>query len=250
MLKHRVSIFVFPVLLFLCWYLHNVWAAGLVLVIWILITTIGSFHMRWNYHVVAKHSNKTSEHIAITFDDGPSEFTEKVLDLLSETPHKVTFFLIGNKVDGYPELVRRMLMDGHAVGNHTFTHGKNTGFLNKTDLKEEILKTDFKLKEIIGKRPRFYRPPFGVTNPTLSKVIKETGHIVMGWSIRSLDTKIQNPELIKNRILKKLKAGDGVLLHDTLPQTLEMLPGLLEVLKERGLQSVTLEELHNEMAYR
>jgi peptidoglycan/xylan/chitin deacetylase (PgdA/CDA1 family) len=250
MLKYRVSIFVFPILIILCLYFLNIWAAGIVLVVWIIITTIGSFHMRWNYHLVAKHSNKASGYIALTFDDGPSEWTEKVLDLLSETPHKATFFLIGNKVEGHAGLVRRMLEDGHAVGNHTFTHGKNTGFLNKDDLQQEIVRCDSIIKEVIGKRPLFYRPPFGVTNPTLSKVIKETGHTVMGWSIRSLDTKIQNPELIKQRILRKLKAGDVILLHDTLSQTLEMLPGLLEALEEKGLQSVTLEELHHEMAYR
>jgi len=98
------------------------WSFILLGLTWFLITLCGSFFIRWNYHLTSLHSNKndSKNQIAITFDDGPhSEFTPKVLDLLKKHNAKATFFCIGQQVEKYPEIIRRILTEGHVIGNHT-----------------------------------------------------------------------------------------------------------------------------------
>src|SRR5690606_30010811 len=110
-----------------------VWLYVLFVFIWLLITAIGSFQIKWNYHLKSlNHNYKTSKnYISITFDDGPNpNFTPKVLKLLKEYNAKATFFLIGNKAEAQPEIVRQIINEGHTVGSHSFSHSKNFGFFS------------------------------------------------------------------------------------------------------------------------
>jgi len=217
--------------------------------VWLALAAAGSFSVRWNYHLQARHENPVSEHIALTFDDGPTPYTAEVLDLLKEHGQKATFFLIGRQVEKYPELVKRMLAEGHTVGNHTYSHARNTGFMNARQMEEEIRAADRAIRAVISRKVKFYRPPYGVTNPSVKKAVQYTGHTVMGWSIRSLDTVIRQEEKILDRILRRLKSGRVILLHDTSERSVNVLRELLDKLGEKALQSVPLDELFTIEAY-
>lgn len=248
MLTHRVNTALFLmavgvwIILRYFYPLNWIFLTGIFL-LWGILTVIGSFHIRWNYHLSALHRSSSSENIALTFDDGPTEYTGEILDLLSEYNQKASFFLIGNRVQKYPDIVRRIVAEGHSLGNHTQSHSPYTGFLNVRQMESEIRAADQNLKEVTGKPVNLYRPPYGVTNPSIRKAVRATGHTVMGWSVRSLDTLIRSETRILRRILRRIKPGGVVLLHDTSAKTVRVCRMLLPELQRRSLRSVTLHEL-------
>jgi peptidoglycan/xylan/chitin deacetylase (PgdA/CDA1 family) len=130
--------------------------------------------------------------VALTFDDGPTEFTPKFLDLLKENNVKATFFCIGKQIEKYPETFQRIIAEGHTIGNHTLSHCNNTGFLSTSKMVEEIEKCDEVMLKIGSLKTNLYRPPFGVTNPNIAKAIKKTHKKSIGWNVRSLDTIIED----------------------------------------------------------
>lgn len=228
------------------------WLYVLFVFIWFLITAIGSFQIKLNYHLQSlNHNYKTSEnHISITFDDGPNlEFTPKVLSLLKKHNAKATFFLIGKNAEKHPEIVRQILEEGHTIGNHSYSHSKNFGFFSSEKVIAELNKTNSVLKEIIGKELKLFRPPFGVTNPNIKNGLKNTGHYSIGWSKRSFDTTNISEEKIIKRITSNLKKGDIILLHDSSTKTVAVLEQLLLTLQSHKLQSVPVDRLLEIEAY-
>ncbi len=250
---NALALAIFSILL-LAGYFGNVpvWLYILFVIIWITITAIGTFHMRWNYHLQSfSHNYKTSENaVAITFDDGPNpEFTTNVLSLLQKYDSKATFFLIGKNAEKHPELVRQILDEGHTMGNHSYSHSKNFGFFSAEKIASELKMTNSLLKEITGKEPKFFRPPFGVTNPNIKNALKKTGLHSIGWSKRSLDTTNISEERIFVRITQNLKKGDIILLHDSSHKTVAVLERLLLFLQSHKMQSVTADRLLEIEAY-
>lgn len=227
------------------------WILGIIFLIWLTFTIIGSFRIQWNYHLKALHQNKDIQDniIALTFDDGPSPFTDEVLNLLKKYDQKATFFCIGREVEKYPEIAKRIIEEGHTIGNHTYSHSEKTGWMSVKEMRKEIKDADLVIQNTIGKTPKFYRPPFGVTNPSIEKSVKETRHQVIGWSIRSLDTVIQNENQIFNRIVSDLTPGKVVLLHDTSRKTVSVLEELLKELKRKSYSSVSIDTLFKLRAY-
>lgn len=224
----------------------------LVIILWLILTTIGSLHIRWNYHLMSLIANyKVADNqVAITFDDGPHpDFTPKVLELLREHNVKASFFCIGKNIEKYPELFKQIVNDGHTIGNHTYSHSNGTGFMKTSDLIVELQKTNAIIKKISGLDVKFFRPPFGVTNPRLKRALKNVDLQSIAWSIRSLDTTSKPKELILNSISKRLTKGDVVLLHDTSNKSVEILEQLLLFLKQNKMKSVTVATLFNIKAY-
>ncbi|HET8804455.1 MAG TPA: polysaccharide deacetylase family protein [Aequorivita sp.] len=229
-----------------------VWLYVLFVFIWVLITAIGSFQIKMNYHFQSlNHNFKTSEnHISITFDDGPNpDFTPKVLSLLKENNAKATFFLIGKNAERHPEIVRQIIEDGHTIGNHSYSHSRNFGFFSSEKVAAELNQSNAILKKITGNEIKMFRPPFGVTNPNIKKALKNTGHFSIGWSKRSLDTTNLSEEKILKRIISNLKRGDIILLHDTNAKTVAVLEQLLLTLQPHKLQSVPVDRLLEIEAY-
>lgn len=229
-----------------------VWLYVAFVFIWILITAIGSFQIRLNYHLQSLNYNfKISEnHISITFDDGPNtEFTPKVLSLLKKYNAKATFFLIGKNAEKHPEIVRQIIEEGHTIGNHSYSHSKNFGFFSSEKVAAELNETNSILKEKTGKEIKMFRPPFGVTNPNIKKALKRTGHISIGWSKRSFDTTGLSEEKILKRITSNLKKGDIILLHDSSAKSIAVLEQLLLTLPSHKLQSVPVDRLLEIEAY-
>jgi len=225
---------------------------GLLFLSWFCITTIGSFNILWNYHLTAYNSNSTlsGKKVAITFDDGPNEvITPKILALLKKFNVKATFFCIGKNIEANPIIFKQIIEEGHSIGNHSYTHSNNFGFFSKSVVIDEIIKTNKLSQSLIGKEMKLFRPPFGVTNPSITKALKQTKHHVIGWNVRSLDTVIKDENKIFNRITKQLKAGDVILLHDTNEKSVNVLEQLLLFLQENEFEICTVDKLFELDAY-
>ncbi|MEI8571680.1 polysaccharide deacetylase family protein [Methylomonas sp. LW13] len=189
--------------------------------------------------------------IAITIDDGPDpEITPAVLDLLDRFGAKATFFCIADKAQRYPDLCRDIVKRGHAVENHSMHHQYHLPFLLLNGWMAELNAAQDTLTEVTGIRPRFFRPPVGLRNPLLDPVLSRLGLQLASWTKRGFDTIEGNPQVVLAKLLKDLKAGDILLLHDSnvartsnnQPVILEVLPPLLEAIAVANLQPVTLSE--------
>lgn len=224
------------------------WAYFLVALVWLTITALGSFLIQWDYHLTSLHSNKSIKEnwVSITFDDGPnSEFTPRVLEILQKNGAKATFFCVGERMEKHPEVVKKILAEGHTLGNHTYSHSKSFGFFGTSKVTEELQKTKNLIFTLTNRETALYRPAFGVTNPSIEKAIKKLGLKSIGWSVRSLDTTARTENTVLSRITKKVSKGDIILLHDTSEKTIRVLERLLVFLREKNLQSVTVERLLN-----
>lgn len=194
-------------------------------------------------------SDTRDKKIAITFDDGPdSEITPKVLEILDEFAVKATFFCIGNQIEKNKELLKLVNSKGHFIGNHSYSHEFWFDLYPANKMQEDIEKTNGLIFETIGKKTKLFRPPYGVTNPSLKKAIKDLGFNTIGWSIRSLDTVSKTEKTIK-RIKKKLSLGDIILFHDNREQIVPILKEFLTYAKTEGYKIVPLDELLNIQAY-
>lgn len=215
------------------------------IIIWLIFVSIASSKIQWNFFLTAIHSGKTSEpKIALTFDDGPHPvYTPQVLDFLKQNKIKASFFCIGKNVKDFPHLVKRILDEGHTIGNHSFTHSKTIDFKNKKSWIEEIEKTDLEIEKIGGMKPQFFRPPYGVTTPHLASALKRTQHLVIGWNVRSFDTSSKNPSKTVRKICKKIRPGSIVLLHDRHENILPILEQLLPKIRDKNFTFVTVNEL-------
>lgn len=221
------------------------------IIIWLGINAIGSARISSNYHVKAYCSNpsETQKKIALTFDDGPSEFTLEVLALLKNYNAKAAFFCIGKNIEKYPEIVKKIIEDGHLVGNHSYSHSNFFDFYNADKITDELRKTDQLLEKFTSKKINFFRPPYGVTTPSIRRALKITGHKVIGWNIRSLDGGIKDQNLIFNRIIKRVSPGGIVLLHDIGLHSVLVLEQFLQFLQQNNYKVVSVEELLNLKAY-
>jgi len=229
----------------------NIWCFFAIILIWLGINAFGSARISSNYHVKAFCNNpsETQKKIALTFDDGPSEFTLEVLSLLKKYNAKATFFCIGKNIKKHPEIIKQIIEEGHLVGNHSYSHSKFFDFYNAKQIQEEIQKTDALLEKYTSKKINFFRPPYGVTTPSIGRALKITGHKVIGWNIRSLDGGTKNKELILNRIIKRVSPGGIVLLHDTASHSVLVLEQFLQFLKQNNYEVISIEELLNLKAY-
>ena len=225
-----------------------VWVAAALAIAFAAIS-IGAFRIDLNLFIKAKNKFHKKNTVALTFDDGPLPgHTDKLLDLLRQQNVKATFFFIGQRVDQNPELVARVLKEGHIIGGHSYWHKWNFGFQRASKVAEEISLTSEKIKSIIGFAPRFFRPPFGVTNPSIAKAVSKANVVTIGWSVRSLDTITKSENTLMNRI-RKTNGGDIILFHDYCDVTLKILPRFIAELKERGIKFETLDKFLDEKAY-
>ena len=203
-----------------------------------------------NYFV--KSINKgVKKGIAITFDDGPDpKITPQILDILAHEKVKATFFVIGHKIKGQDALLQRIYKEGHIIGNHSFAHNKRLTILSSNNLKKDISNCSAVIEKVIHQKIFFFRPPFGVTNPRYSRALKHLNIKSIGWSARSFDTIASDKAALYKKIIKKIKKGSIVLLHDTQKITLDILPDLMQFCKNNGINIVSLPELIEEKAYK
>lgn len=218
---------------------------------YILIATLGSCILSMQFFIQAKcKGDVPSGSIAITFDDGPlPTHTKEILRILDEHQVKAAFFCIGHRVAKHPDILREVNERGHLIGNHSYWHGKTFDLQSASVIERELKDTDEMITQTIGHTPRLFRPPYGVTNPMVANAIRRRKQVVVGWSVRSFDTMIRNPEKLFSRVTNSLKGGDIILFHDYSANTLQVLPSFLEHVKKLGLKVVRVDELLKEKAY-
>jgi peptidoglycan/xylan/chitin deacetylase (PgdA/CDA1 family) len=176
---------------------------------------------------------KTSEKtLALTFDDGPNSYTEKILSVLEHEKVQVTFFFTGKNADKHPEIVRKVIQSGHSIGIHTQNHLLGFPFSGLKKVKKEMSDSLITIEKITGQKINLFRPPFGVINPVIAKSVKDLKLTTIGWTIRSLDTKINGDRLLR-RISDRLSPGAIILLHD-IPVTSEILQDLILEIRKKG----------------
>jgi peptidoglycan/xylan/chitin deacetylase (PgdA/CDA1 family) len=206
---------------------------------------------QFHFRVICKGKPNIKKQIALTFDDGVDPVqTPIILDTLKKYGIKATFFLIGKKLEGNEILVRRIFNEGHIIGNHSWSHSYWFDFYNSGRMCRELLKTDEMIENITGKKPRFFRPPYGVTNPMLKRALQTSGHLAIGWSIRSFDTqdKRSASEII-NRVSSRMQSADIILFHDTSKEILNVIEEIINYGTENGFIFTGIDELIDEKAY-
>lgn len=175
----------------------------------------------------------SSETLFLTFDDGPTEgLTNWILDVLKEKGVKATFFCVGANAEKYPELMSRMVNEGHAIGNHTMKHENG----NKTS-KEDYLTSIQEASKFIDSK--LFRPPYGrLPVPYVSSIKKNYEIIMWTWLSYDFDETVSVEEILE-KSKKQIKAGDILVLHDNLKieeKAKTLLPSFLDDLIERGYQ--------------
>jgi peptidoglycan/xylan/chitin deacetylase (PgdA/CDA1 family) len=256
MLKHKITavffISILILLAFLSLYLSiEIKYFIMVACLWFLVVLVGSSFISLNYHIKAYCNNplETENKIAITFDDGPHEMTVLVLDVLKKYNAKATFFCIGKNIETHPEIFKKIIEGGHLIGNHSYSHADFFDFYRKKQLIDEIEKTDALITSFSGKKTALFRPPYGVTNPSIRRALAVTKHKTIGWNIRSLDGIIKSEKIIFNRIISRVSPGGIVLLHDTSISSVNVLEQVLQFLQNNNYTVVSLEQLLNIEAY-
>ncbi|WP_082423300.1 polysaccharide deacetylase family protein [Paenibacillus dakarensis] len=190
----------------------------------------------------------TNKVIALTFDDGPDDTsTANILDLLKQYDAKATFFVVGNRVERYPEIVKRELAEGHEIGNHSFSH-PSFERINSQKMMTELAKTQEAILHATGHNTELFRPPGGSYNEAIVQHCRKSGLLMILWSWHqdTLDWRKPGVERIVNKVLKNAHNGDIVLMHDFVAdstQTYDALKIILPELKKRGYSFVTISDL-------
>lgn len=177
--------------------------------------------------------------VALTFDDGPSEYTMSLLDGLRERGVKATFFLQGQCIEGREGIIRQMQEDGHLIGNHTFHHVQLTK-LSDEQAKQEVVSTSNAIFKITGIYTAFIRPPFGEWKKGLDYNVTM---IPVLWTLDSRDWYTQNTPVIVNEVMKQVDDGDIILMHDCFQTSVESALQIVDRLKEQGYEFVTVDEM-------
>lgn len=182
--------------------------------------------------------------IALTYDDGPHPTnTPRLLDILRSRQVRATFYVTGENSRKYPEILRRMVREGHEIGNHTITHSRLTK-LSQSQIRHEIVGTTQAIKSATGMLPRSFRPPYGATNDQLKGWIKaEFGMPSILWSVDPEDWKKPGVGVVTSRLVNGAQRGGILLLHDIHSASVDATPATVDQLKSRGYQFVTISQL-------
>lgn len=225
--------------------------AALPLATFVVFCLFAPFFPRSGFFLpVISRGGTAGKAVALTFDDGPDpDVLFPLLDLLQRYETPATFFVVGRKAEGNPELVREILLRGHAIGNHSYCHDPFLMLRSGARLAEEIDRTQRLLADF-GIRPLVFRPPVGITNPRLPKALRASRLDCVTFSCRACDFGNRRIAGLAGRILKKIHPGAIVLLHDVSPPDREMIPVWLQQaerlilgLKHKGYAIVSLSQL-------
>lgn len=179
--------------------------------------------------------------VALTFDDGPHpQHTPRVLDILREKGVRATFFLIGGHVERHPDLARRIVAEGHAVGMHTYSHyGHDRLTLER--MKQDMAKTSAAFKAVLGSAPDIFRPPYGRLSWAELRYCMGCGIRTVMWDSNPQDYRKDGEDALRTRInALDLRGGNIILLHDDMPATVKTLPDVVNKVREAGLGFTTI----------
>lgn len=179
--------------------------------------------------------------LALTFDDGPSEYTERLLDILNNKNVKATFFVLGSRASAFPNLISREIADGHEVESHTFAH-KDLTTISRGEIENEISSAEQTICNAENKQGciKYVRPPYGAVNGVVRSIAKVP---LIGWSVDSDDWRSRDAGQVKEKVLGTAFDGAIVLMHDIYDSTITGVEWMLDDLREQGYTFVTIDEL-------
>jgi peptidoglycan-N-acetylglucosamine deacetylase len=184
--------------------------------------------------------------VALTFDDGPdNNYTLQILDILKKENVKATFFIVGDRAKAHPDIVKRIVNEGHAIGNHSWDH-PDFPKISSEQVTEEVTKTQDELDSIVGFRPSLFRPPYGSLNDSDIQNITGMGLNIIDWSVDTRDWAGTPTPKIMEYVRKELKPGGIILEHcagGNLSNTVSALKQIIPLLKKEGYNFVTVPTL-------
>ncbi len=184
----------------------------------------------------------TKPMVALTFDDGPSASTARIINSLEANGGRATFFMVGNRIEKYPSAVKRMVETGSEPASHTWAHTTLTK-MSYGDMSASLDQVDNAVMSIAGVKTKLVRPPGGTLNDGAKANLAKKGVPSILWSIDTLDWKTKNPQSTIDAVLNNVKDGDIILMHDLYSQTADAAEVIIPELTKRGYQLVTVSEL-------
>ena len=201
---------------------------------------IGAFSQRSVPAMGSAIQEAGGKKIALTFDDGPHPYyTQQLLKGLKERNVKATFFITGQNVKAYPEIVKEIYAEGHLIGNHTYSHIQLTS-KNEESFKQEIVRTNEAIKEVTGQDTIYVRPPYGSWNKEFEK---ELNMFPVLWTVDPLDWCSSDASRIVRSGCSKAKENDIILMHDQYKTTVTAALKIVDELTQKGYEFVTVDEL-------
>lgn len=188
------------------------------------------------------HIDPDKPMVALTFDDGPSAHTQRLLDIFRQHGGKGTFFVLGNTLDNRRDTLKRMVAEGHEIGNHSWSHRQFTN-IGIDEVKDQIMMTRAKIYDITGVDCTIVRPPYGACNDEIRALGKEIGVSYINWSVDTLDWKTKNADAVYKEIMKDAADGHIILCHDLHKTTVDAMEKVIPALIKEGYQLVTVSEL-------
>ncbi len=256
MLKYQkiiaFSALMLVILLIVDYYVNiSIWIYIGIIIATIALLAYGSASVGSGFYCRVICSADTNEKIiALTFDDGPHKIlTPLILDILAGNNIKAAFFCVGDNVKAYPDVVRRIDREGHIIGNHSGTHHFFFDLFSRERMIKELEENDEIIGNLIKRKVRLFRPPYGVTNPALASVAAIKGYSVIGWSLKSKDTVIKSEDALLQRLEKKLKNGDVILFHDTMEITTRILDKFIQCARGQNYRFERIDNLLKIKAY-
>lgn len=180
--------------------------------------------------------------VAITYDDGPGAETNRLLDKLKAKNAHASFMVIAPSAEQHPELLKRMKAEGHTIGNHTKSH-RQLNTLPYDQVSQEIDAGNAAIKKATDQSTRWVRPPYGATNPTVDQVTRDKGVSQALWDVDTVDWKDRNSEHVCSSAVQGARAGSIVLMHDIHPTTVDAADCVIDGLRAKGLEPVSLDRL-------
>ena len=180
--------------------------------------------------------------VAITYDDGPGAETNRLLDKLKAKNAHASFMVIAPSAEQHPELLKRMKAEGHTIGNHTKSH-RQLNTLSYEQVSQEIDAGNAAIKKATGQGTRWVRPPYGATNATVDQVTRDKGVSQALWDVDTVDWKDRNSEHVCSSAVQGARAGSIVLMHDIHPTTVDAADCVIDGLRAKGLEPVSLDRL-------
>lgn len=177
--------------------------------------------------------------VALTFDDGPGEHTDRLLEMLADYDAHATFYVLGSLVEEYPDVLERMHTQGHELGNHTWKHDDLAGMSAK-EIREDIERTNDSVSQIIGVEPSTIRPPYGSSNDTVHETVDQP---LILWDVDTMDWQNRDSEAVAEHAIDNTAPGSVLLFHDIHGSTVDAIPDVLEELHNSGYHFVTVADL-------
>ena len=180
--------------------------------------------------------------VSLTFDDGPSRYTDRILDLLEEHGGQATFFVLGYRVENHRDTVQRAWELGNEIASHSWSHAR-LAQLSPEAIIQDLQSTSDAIRSVTGYSPPIMRPPFGQTSEVVRNATEELGYAIVNWNLDTLDWRYRDADKIYNTIMNEVEDGSFTVLHDIHTTTAAAMEKVIPSLISKGYQLVTVSEL-------